>query len=156
VSFARYYLRMPDPTVESIALSARVVEIRARRDRPVITSVTVAESGGDWYVTGARTKNIDLVNPGAGDHIASPVRVTGTSTAFEAHVNWEVREESAGPGRKLGEGFFMGGSNGEFGPFDAPLSFSAPTRSVGAIVLFTRSAEDGAVQEATVVPVAFG
>jgi immunoglobulin-like protein involved in spore germination len=156
VSFARYYLRMPDPTVESTALSARVVEIRARRDRPVITSVTVAESGGDWYVTGARTKNIDLVSPEAGDHVASPVRVTGTSTAFEAHVNWEVREESAGPGRKLGEGFFMGGSNGQFGPFDSPLSFSAPTRSAGAIVLFTRSAEDGAVQEATVVPVAFG
>jgi hypothetical protein len=156
VSFARYYLRMPDPTVESTALSARVVEIRARRDRPVITSVTVAESGGDWYVTGARTKNIDLVSPAAGDHVPSPVRVTGTSTAFEAHVNWEVREESAGPGRKLGEGFFMGGSNGELGPFDASLSFSAPTRSAGTIVLFTRSAEDGAVQEATVVPVAFG
>jgi hypothetical protein len=156
VSFARYYLRMPDPTVESTALSARVVEIRARRDRPLITSVTVAESSGEWYVTGARTKNIDLVSPEAGDHVASPVRITGTSTAFEAHVNWEVREESAGPGRKLGEGFFMGGSNGELGPFDAPLSFSAPTRSVGAIVLFTRSAEDGAVQEATVVPVAFG
>jgi hypothetical protein len=156
VSFARYYLRMPDPTVESTALSARVVEIRARRDRPPITSVTVEESGGEWYVTGARTKNIDLVSPEAGDHVASPVRVTGTSTAFEAHVNWEVREESAGPGRKLGEGFFMGGSNGEFGPFDASLSFSAPTRPAGAIVLFTRSAEDGAVQEATVVPVTFG
>ena len=156
VSFARYYLRMPDPTVESTALSARVVEIRARRDRPLITSVTVAESGGEWFVTGARTKNIDLVSPEVGDRVSSPVRVTGTSTAFEAHVNWEVREESAGPGRKLGEGFFMGGSNGELGPFDAPLSFSAPTRSVGAIVLFTRSAEDGAVQEATVVPVAFG
>ena len=156
MSFARYYLRMPDPAVESTALSARVVEIRARRDRPIITSVTVEESGGDWFVTGARTKDIDLVSPEAGDHVTSPVRITGTSTAFEAHVNWEVREESAGPGRKLGEGFFMGGSNGEFGPFDAPLSFAAPTRSAGAIVLFTRSAEDGAVQEATVVPVTFG
>ena len=156
VSFARYYLRMPDPTVESTALSARVVEIRARHDRPAVTSVTVEESGGDWFVTGARTKNIDLVSPEAGDRVSSPVRITGTSTAFEAQVNWEVREESAGPGRKLGERFFMGGSNGVFGPFDASLTFAAPTRSVGAIVLFTRSAEDGAVSEATVVPVTFG
>ena len=156
VSFARFYLRMPDPTVDSTALSARVVEIRARRDRPIITSVTVEESGGEWFVTGARTKDIDLVSPEAGDRISSPTRITGTSTAFEAQVNWEVREESAGPGRKLGEGFFMGGSNGELGPFDAQLAFSAPTRPIGAIVLFTRSAEDGAVQEATVVPVTFG
>jgi hypothetical protein len=82
--------------------------------------------------------------------------VRGTSTAFEAQVDWEVREEGQTAGRKLGEGFFMGGSNGEFGPFDAQLAFSAPTRPNGAIVLFTRSAEDGSVQEATVVPVTFG
>ncbi|TML86635.1 MAG: hypothetical protein E6G06_20440 [Actinobacteria bacterium] len=156
VSFARYYLRMPDPTVESTALSARVVEIRARRDRPAVTSVTVEESGGDWFVTGARTKNIDLATPEPGNRVTSPMRIRGTSTAFEAQVNWEVREESAGPGRKLGEGFFMGGSNGQFGPFDASLTFAPPSRSAGAIVLFTRSAEDGAVSEATVVPVTFG
>jgi hypothetical protein len=156
LSFARDYLGMPAPVVESTALSARVVEIRARNDRPSVTSITVAEAGGDWYVTGARTRNIDLVSPEPGQHVSSPVRITGTSTAFEAHVNWQVREEGAAAGRKLGEGFFLGGSNGQFGPFDARLAFAAPTRSTGAIVLFTRSAEDGSVMEATVVPVAFG
>ena len=156
LSFARDYLAMPAPVVESTALSARVVEVRARNDRPSVTSVTVAESGGNWYVTGARTRNIDLVSPEPGKRVHSPVRVTGTSTAFEAQVNWEVREEGAGAGRKLGEGFFMGGSNGQFGPFDAQLAFTAPSRPFGTIVLFTRSAEDGSVVEATVVPVAFG
>jgi Immunoglobulin-like domain of bacterial spore germination len=156
LSFARYFLGMPAPVVESTALSARVIEVRARRDRPAITSVTVAESGGDWYVTGARTRNIDLVSPEPGDRISSPVTVRGTSTAFEAQVNWEVREEGAGPGRKLGEGFFMGGANGEFAPFDARLAYATPNGAAGAIVLFTRSAEDGSVQEATVVPVTFG
>lgn len=156
LSFARDYLGMPAPVVESTTLSARIVEIRARNDRPSVTSILVAEAGGDWYVTGARTHNIDLVSPEPGQRASSPVRITGTSTAFEAQVNWQVREEGAGAGRKLGEGFFMGGSNGQFGPFDARLAFAAPTRSAGAIVLFTRSAEDGSVQEATVVPVAFG
>ena len=156
LSFARDYLAMPAPVVESTALSARVVEVRARSDRPSVTSVTVAESGGNWYVTGARTRNIDLVSPEPSKRVRSPVRVTGTSTAFEAQVNWEVREEGAGAGRKLGEGFFMGGSNGQFGPFDAQLAFTTPSRPSGTIVLFTRSAEDGSVVEATVVPVAFG
>jgi len=156
LSFARDYLGMPAPVVESTALSARVVEVRARSDRPSVTSVTVAESGGNWYVTGARTRNIDLVSPEPGKRVHSPVRVTSTSTAFEAQVNWEVREEGAGAGRKLGEGFFMGGSNGQFGPFDAQLAFTTPSRPSGTIVLFTRSAEDGSVVEATVVPVAFG
>ena len=133
-----------------------MVEVRARPDRPSITSITVEESGGAWYVTGARTKNIDLVTPETGDRISSPVGVTGSSTAFEAVVNWEVREDGQAAGEKLGEGVFMGGSNGEFGVFGADLTFGAPRRHGGTIVLFTLSAEDGAVQEATVIRVTFG
>jgi hypothetical protein len=156
VAFAREFLGMPDPVVESTALSARVVEVKARPDRPATTSVTVEESGGAWFVTGARTRNIDLVTPESGARIASPVRVSGSSTAFEAQVNWEVRDDGQGFGAKLGEGFFMGGSNGQFDVFQADLAFSAPAHRAGTIVLFTHSAEDGAVQEATVVRVTFG
>lgn len=156
VAFAREFLGMPNPVVQSTALSARVVEVRARPDRPAITSITVADSAGAWFVTGARTKNIDLVTPEAGDRISSPVGISGSSTAFEAHVNWEVREEGQASGEKLGEGFFLGGSNGEFGVFSAQLAFASPTKPAGTIVLFTRSAEDGAVQEATVIRVTFG
>jgi hypothetical protein len=156
VAFAREFLGMPNPVVESTALSARVVEVRARPDRPPITSITVADSAGAWFVTGARTKNIDLVTPEAGDRISSPAGISGSSTAFEAHVNWEVREEGQASGEKLGEGFFLGGSNGQFGVFTAQMTFTSPTKSAGTIVLFTRSAEDGAVQEATVIRVTFG
>jgi hypothetical protein len=147
---------MPDPAVESVALSARAVEVRGRADRPVVTTVTVEESGGVWFVTGARTANIDLVSPEAGDRISSPVTVSGSSTAFEAQVNWEVREDGQGFGQRLGAGFFMGGSNGQFGPFEAPLAFTRPTKPAGAIVLLTYSAEDGSVAEATVIRVTFG
>jgi hypothetical protein len=156
LSFAREFLGMPNPQIVSTSLSARVVEVRARPDRPPITSITVEENGGAWFVTGARTKNIDLVTPETGDRIASPVGISGSSTAFEAQVNWEVREDGQGAGEKLGEGFFMGGSNGEFGVFAADLTFASPTKRAGTIVLFTHSAEDGAVQEATVVRVTFG
>jgi hypothetical protein len=155
VAFGREYLHMPNPTVKSTALSARVVELLARPDRPATTEVTVAESGGAWFVTGARTRNIDLVTPESGKRISSPVHVNGSSTAFEAQVNWEVRGDGQGGGELCGEGFFMGGANGQFAVFDADLPFSSPSSASGAIVLFTRSAEDGAVQEATVVRVTF-
>jgi hypothetical protein len=156
VAFAREFLAMPDPVVASTAASARVVEVQARPDRPARTSVTVEESGGAWYVTGARTTNIDLVTPETGDRISSPVTVSGSSTAFEAQVNWEVRDDGQAAGEKLGGGFFLGGSNGEFAVFRADLAFSRPGQPAGTIVLFTHSAEDGAVQEATVVRVTFG
>jgi hypothetical protein len=156
VAFGRDYLGMPDPVVHATNLSARTVDIRYRSDRPTVTTVLVEESGGAWYVTGARTANIDLVTPEPGDRISSPVTVTGQSTAFEAQVNWEIRQDGQGFGQKLGEGFFMGGSMGEFRPFEAPLSFNRPGRAAGAIVLLTFSPEDGAVTEATVVRVTFG
>jgi hypothetical protein len=156
VAFAREYLGMPDPTVQATNLSARAVDIRARADRPAITTILVEESGGAWFVTGARTANINPATPEPGARISTPVTVRGSSTAFEAHVNWEVREDGQGFGQKLGEGFFMGGSNGEFGPFEAQLAFAGPRRPAGAIVLLTYSSEDGTVQEATVIPVTFG
>ena len=56
----------------------------------------------------------------------------------------------------LGTGIVMGGANGVMGPFDGTLEFSAPTPgSSGALVLLTRSAENGNVTEATVVRVKF-
>ena len=118
----RFYLRMPDPTVDSTSLSARVVEVRARRDRPIVTSVTVEESGGEWFVTGARTRNIDLVSPEPGDRVSSP---------GEGHRHQHGLRgpgELGGPGgeRRARDGSWARASSwaaptGEFGPFDAQL-----------------------------------
>ena len=38
----------------------------------------VEDSAGAWFVTGARTRNIDLVTPEAGDRVSSPARVSGS------------------------------------------------------------------------------
>jgi len=45
----------------------------------------------------------------------------------------------------------MGGSMGEMAPFDGTVSFDSPTATYGAIVLYTRSMENGAIWEASVV-----
>ena len=49
----------------------------------------------------------------------------------------------------------MGGSNGTIGPFDGALAFPRPSQPAGALVLLTRSAENGNVSEAAVVRVRF-
>jgi spore germination protein GerM len=49
----------------------------------------------------------------------------------------------------------MGGANGEMGAFAGEVPIDEPSTSTGAVVLSTSSAEDGALQEATVVPVRF-
>ena len=129
------------------------VDVRAKANGPV-TTVFVRQLGGDgrWFVLGSATGNIRLASPGALDEVASPVRLRGTSTAFEANVSVEVRQDGAR--QPIGTGFVMGGSMGEMGPFDGTVSFRRPTAEAGAIVLLTHSAEDGRVWEATTVRVA--
>jgi hypothetical protein len=129
------------------------VEIRAREQGPVTTVLVRQLSGSDdWWVLGCATGNIELTSPAPMDTISSPVRLQGTSTAFEATVNvLVVSDASTEP---LGEGFVMGGANGELGPFDGTIEFAAPTAPMGALILLTYSAEDGRVTEASVVRIA--
>jgi hypothetical protein len=88
--------------------------------------------------------------------VGTTITVGGTSTAFEANVTVEVREDGQAEGENLGRSFVMGGANGEMGPFAGDVTIESPTAAAGAVVLTTESAEDGSVQEATVVRVVFG
>lgn len=79
--------------------------------------------------------------------------MSGQSTAFEATVNFEIRQD--GTLAPLKEGFFMGGSNGQMGPFSTTVEFGTATAQGGAIVLKTMSAENGNIWEASVIRVKF-
>ena len=96
---------------------------------------------------------VDVPRPMA--TVGGTVVVAGTSTAFEATVEVEVRQDGQGPGEALGQGFVMGGSNGEMGPFRGEVAIDPPASAAGAVLLTTSSAEDGTVQQATVVRVVF-
>jgi hypothetical protein len=131
------------------------VEIRPNATGPVTTVFVRQLSGSDtWWVLGAATANIQLDLPPALAVISSPVGLIGTSTAFEANVSVEIRED--GNRTPLGTGFVMGGSMGQMGPFEGAVEFSAPTAKYGAIVLYTMSMENGQVWEVSVVRVQFG
>jgi hypothetical protein len=129
------------------------VEIRPNATGPVTTVMVRQLSGSDtWWVLGSATGNIVVDTPDASATISSPVSVHGTSTAFEATVSVEVRED--GNRNAIGQGTVMGGSMGEMGPFDGSIPFSA-TAPHGALLFFTLSAENGQVWEATAFPVQF-
>lgn len=156
-SFAVSYLGFVDPVVgpfqQGDTRSGEVV-IKPNASGPS-TTVLVRMLGPDdsWWVLGASTPNLQLQSPAAYALVTSPVTLSGQSTAFEATVNFEIRQD--GTTTPLAADFFMGGSMGEMGPFSKSETFATPTAPHGAIVLMTSSAENGHLWEATVVPVTF-
>ena len=156
-AFATDYIGFVDPVVGAFQQGdsrSGEVEVKPASDGPVTTILVRQLGTGDsWWVLGAATAGIQLSEPAALATISSPVQLAGTSTAFEATVQSEVRQD--GDDAALGEGFVMGGSMGEMGPFDAMLAFTQPTAAYGAVMLSTLSMENGQVWEATVIRVQF-
>ncbi len=154
--FAVEYVGFVDPVVGDFrAGDSRSGEVMIQRNaRGPVTTVMVRQLGSDgtWWVLGSYTNNIQIASPPALGRIASPVTLRGMSTAFEAQVAVELREDDTT--QPLVQTFVMG-ANGELGPFVGSLSFATPRASAGALVLFTRSAEDGEIAEASVIRVGF-
>ena len=160
LEFAREYLGMPEPVVRRGFQPAEgesgSVQLSSRDRSPMVTTIWVHRYGGDdgaYAVYLAETPNIQVDRDALEQPVVrDAVAVSGSSTAFEAHVDVEVRDAA---GRVLGRTFVMGGANGELGAFAGEVPIDDPTTPTGAIVLSTSSAEDGALQEATVVPLRF-
>ncbi len=122
---------------------------------PPVTTVLVRELGSDnsWWVLGAGTAAISLTEPVWNASITSPVILKGTAMAYEGTVQTQVRED--GNSKPLGEGYVTGRSDA-MGPFSGSLAFTKANTEYGAVVLYTISAENGAVEEASVIRVQFG
>jgi hypothetical protein len=158
-AFATSFLHFVDPVVgqfrpgdaQSGAVPIRTTAGEQRSVGPV-TTVLVRRIGrdGSWWVLGAATPNIRLTQPAPLATVTSPVRLRGTSTAFEATVQVSIRQDDVT--KPLVESALMGGANGRMGPFDASFRF-APSGRAGAIVLYTASAATGDVMEATAIRV---
>jgi hypothetical protein len=154
-AFATDYVGFEDPMVSPYqAGDSRSGEVPVRPDpQGPVTTVFVRQLGDAWYVLGAATDSIVLSEPAALATVSAPVAVAGESTAFEATVQVQVRQD--GTTAPLGEGFVMGGSMGDMGPFTGSIDIATPSASAGAVMLWTSSMENGEVWEATVVRVRF-
>lgn len=155
--FAVTYLGFVNPVVGGFMQGdsrSGEVAIQPTNAGPV-TTVVVRKLGADdtWWVLGAATPNLQLQSPTALASISSPVTLAGQSTAFEANVTVEIRQDGALT--PLATDFVMGGANGEMGPFSKSISFSRPTAPGGVIILKTLSSENGNISEASVLQVQF-
>lgn len=157
-TFATSYLGFVEPVVGAFQQGdtrSGEVPVQAKGNGPVTTVLVRQLTSEDtWWVLGASTPNLVLQSPAAQAAITSPVTLSGQSTAFEATVNVEIRQD--GTRTPLKEDIVNGGANGEMGPFSKAITFPAPSAPAGAIVLKTLSAEDGNITEASVVRVTFG
>lgn len=154
-AFAVDFVGFSNPLVGSFVSSggqAGTVAVRSS-STGVTTTVSLHRITGTWWVLGSATPNIRLDSPTPSQQVASPVRLQGVSTAFEAQVNVEVRQD--GQQAPIGSGYVMGGSMGEMAPFDRSVPFAAPSAARGALVLFTVSMATGDIYEATVVRTVF-
>jgi len=155
--FATDYLHMTNPVVNGFQQGdARSGEVPVQPNSTgPVTTVLVRQLGSDnsWWVLGAGTADINLSAPVWNARISSPVTVTGTSVAYEGTVQTQVRQDDTT--KPMGEGYVTGGS-AAMGPFNGTLAFTKPTTQHGAVVLYTTSADNGAVLSASVIRVAFG
>lgn len=156
--FATTFLGFVDPVVGDFQQGdtrSGEVAVQASDSGP-ITTVLVRQLGADdsWWVLGAATPNLQITMPEPLAAVTSPLRVTGTGTAFEGTINVEVRADDQS--KPVVAGTTMGGSMGEMRPFTIGMSFlPAPTVSGGAIVVKTMSPKDGNITEATVIRIHF-
>ena len=92
---------------------------------------------------------IVVEDPGVGDAVSSPLRVTGAANVFEAVVSLELRDAD---GRVLVDTFTMAtAGTGTWGTYDATLSFP-PVQGPLELEVYAVSPKDGSRIERVVYP----
>ena len=156
-TFATDYLGFTNPLVGSLHRKANGSDAIVVRSsvNSVATTVLVRQSTSahTWWVLGSSAPDIIVSSPSTMQRISSPVLVKGTSTAYEAVVNVQLRQD--GSVNPVTSNTVMGGSMGVMGPFSKMVSFPGPSSKYGALVFRTYSAKDGHVIEASTVRVSF-
>ena len=155
-SFAIDYLGFTDPVVgEFQAGDSRSGEVEISADNVALTTVVFVRQLTDddsWWVLGAAGQSITVDEPAQGTVVSSPLTISGTASAFEGTVDVELRAD--GNGEPIYEGFVTGSGSPEPGPYEATIEFTSPGGG-GALVLISRSPEDGSVVEAGALRIFF-
>ncbi len=157
LAFARRVLTMASPVAQAFEQGdsrSGEVPVQSSPTGPE-TLVLVRQLANDssWWVLGAVASDIQIDAPQALAAVTSPLRVSGRSTAFEAVVNLALYQD--GTTVPLARGTAMGGSMGQMAPYATNLHFATASSPYGTLVVFTRSAKDGSVLEASAIRVRF-
>lgn len=162
--FARDFLGMPNPNVgefqQGDTRSGEIV-IHPKPTGTSATTLALRQYDGKWYVIAANAANLELDTPTTDERITSPVHLTGRSIAFEGNVRVAVLRydttmqctvptDSCGSDPGVYANTFFTGHGDQKAPFETDVTFTKPARGYGYVVLWTNSAEDGSLSEATV------
>jgi LysM repeat protein len=128
--------------------------IRANRNRPGL-SPDVIYPGYQLVIPLPSSTNIVVFEPLPGTKIAPGEHLMGSARAFEATINYQIRDTL---GRVITKERAATASQGApaFGQFAVELQFDqAPTTQNGILMVYTRSARDGSIQDLVEVSVTF-
>lgn len=153
--WAEGYLGFVDPVYSEFrqgdSRSGEVV-VRPVEDGPE-TTVFVRQLDDTWWILGAAAENIEIEEPDALATLSSPVTVSGRALAFEGNVNVELWTDGAA--EPLAMTIVTGGGD-EPRRFEGTLTYEQQPRTPGgALILRSRSGEDGSLWEASVLRVRF-
>lgn len=126
--------------------------IRANRNR-VGFSPDVIYPSFRLVVPLPSSTNIVVFQPLPGMRIAPGQHLTGSTRAFEATINYQIRDAM---GRIVTQERAATATEGApaFGQFDVQLQFDqTPITQNGILMVYTRSARDGSIQDLVEVPV---
>lgn len=128
--------------------------IRANRNRPGL-SPDVIYPGFRLVVPLPSSTNIVVFQPLPGTRIAPGQHLTGSARAFEATINYQILDAM---GRSVTQERAATATQGApaFGLFDVQLQFDqTPSTQNGILMVYTRSARDGSIQDLVEIPVLF-
>ncbi|CAG7640452.1 LysM peptidoglycan-binding domain-containing protein [Paenibacillus allorhizosphaerae] len=128
--------------------------IRANRSRPGL-SPDVIYPGFRLIVPLPSSTNIVVFQPLPGTRIVPEQHLTGSARAFEATINYQIRDAN---GHVVTQERAATAAQGApaFGIFDVQLQFDqTPVTQTGILMVYTRSARDGSIQDLVEVAVAF-
>jgi LysM repeat protein len=151
------YEAEPGDTLYSIfrRLGTTMSEIfRANRNRQSL-SLDVIYPGFRLVVPLPSSTNIVVFEPLPATKIAPEQRLMGSARAFEATINYQIRDAM---GRVIAKERAATAAQGApaFGVFDVQLQFDqTPTTQTGTLMVYTRSANDGSIQDLVEVPLSF-
>lgn len=163
-AFAREFLLLANPTIDEYrAGDARSGEVSIHPLGPntALTTLQVREYEGRWYLVSAESPVLEVATPTAEDVITSPLRLSGRSIAFEGVVRVAMLRrgttlqctlptDSCGSDPGVFANTFFTGYGTELGPYNTEIEFTPPSDDYAVLVLWTESANDGSVNEATV------
>jgi spore germination protein GerM len=99
----------------------------------------------------AVTPAILVETPLPGDHVGSPLTISGSANTFEANVRYRVLDHD---GKVLDDSFTTATSgSGTRGTFHTQSVFSVATHGTGSVEVFEESAADGSKINVVTVPV---